>query len=306
MTTEIQHAPAPKRANVAFTINLGMIPVRMRLFSPTEDETGTQRHQYVEVEVKDDKDNVTVESHPVGNRNYDKETGLNVEFGDIIKKVEVPNPYPRPGEADVLIELTDEEIVRVTAGNAVDRGDVPIEAFIPLDTLGTRYHVSKWYQVRPALRQEKRKSVPDPQANKAFVLLMAAMEAKGVAALLRLGIKSAARFAALTPDGRLHMLHFDSEVREDYPWPDETVDQKHIDGAAKLIEGYGIETPALVDENSILLTAYLTQKAKDGTVIDALPEPVETEDEPDLDFAVLLEASAAVVKSAKKKAKVTA
>lgn len=289
--TDIQHAPAPVRSTVVFTINFGMVPVKMRLFAPTEDNKILQKHQYVTVDGED---------HEVGLKTYDKVTDELVDKSAIVKKVTVPNPNPVPGEPELLIELGDDEIARVTAGTAVDRGDVSIECFIPLDTIGTRYPVTAWYQARPALRQEKRKSVPDPTADKAFVLLMSAMEKKGVACLIRLALRGAAKYAALTPDGRLHMLNYDSEVREDYPWPTVEVPEAHVEGAISLIDGFGIDIPALPDETGEALTKYVIHKAKTGETIEALPEPEETDDGPEPDYAALLEASVKVVKSAKK------
>jgi non-homologous end joining protein Ku len=269
---EIKHAPAPKRSTVVFTLNFGMVPVRMRLFAPTEDNKILEKHQYVTVDGED---------HEIGLKT-------------------VPNPDPVPGEPELLIELGDDEIARVTAGTAVDRGDVPIECFIPLDAIGTRYPVTAWYQARPALRQEKRKSVPDPTADKAFVLLMSAMEEKGVACLVRLALRGPAKFAAITPDGRLYMLNYDSEVREEYPWPDVEVPEAHIQGAMNLIDGYGIDTPALPDETGEALTKYVINKAKTGETIEALPEPEDAPDKPEPDYLALLEASVQVAKSAKK------
>lgn len=287
------HAPAPKRSTFAFTVNFGMLPVKCRLFSPTEDNEAIKTHQYVEVEVKDDEGNVTVEDHEVGQRPYDKATGLNINKSDIINKATV---------GDHLVALTPDEKALVTAGSAVDKGDVPIEAFIPLDEIGSRYHVKSSYQIRPALRQEKKRSVADPQAEKAFVLFMEAMKARGVGCLVRLGMRTTARYGVITPDGRMHMLHFDAEVREDFEWPSVEVSDAHIEGACGLIDGYGIDTPDLVDESAAALEKYLTKKAEDGTVIET-PEVSDSEDaDDDLDFTALLEASVAVVKSAKAKA----
>ncbi len=285
------HAPAPKRSTVQFTLSFGLIPVKIRLFAPTEEVEALKRHQYIETTTDDD----SVESHPVGRRAYDKETGENVTDADIVKKVTVPVVG---GEA--LVELTDEEIELVTAGTAVDRGDVPVEAFVPLSTLGSRYHTTKWFQARPALRQEKRKSIPDPQADKAFALFMAAMEARQVGCLIRIGLRSAARYGVLTPDGRLHMVNYDAEVREGYAWPDVQINEAHVEAAATLIDGYGVETPDLVDVGGAALLEYVTQKAETGAVIEAPEVPVETDDAPDLDFTALLEASVKVAQSAKK------
>jgi non-homologous end joining protein Ku len=291
MTETINYAPAPKRATVAFTMNFGLVPVKMRLFATTEEIETNKRHQYVEVDG---------ENHPVGVMPYDKETGEPVPKDVIVKKVTLPNPYPRPGEPEVLVPVTDEEIALVTDPTKVDRGDVPIEAFIPLDTIGTRYHVKNWYQVRPALRQVKKASQPDPQADKAFALLMAALEAKQVAALVRFSLRAEPRYAAITPDGNLHILHFDSEVRAPFPTPDIEVAEAHIQGASNLIDAWGIDTPALVDESGEALVEYLTSKAKGGKVIEAPPVVEQTEEEPDLDFDLLLANSAQVVKSSKK------
>lgn len=297
-------APAPKRSTIAFQLNFGMLPVRLRCFAPYQDAAeSVQPHNYVEVEVTDG-DETVIESHPVGNLSYDKITGKPLAADQtIVKKVTLPNDTP--GEPDVLVELTDDEKALVTAGHAVDKGDVPIETFVPLDTIGSRYHVKSSHQIRPALRQEKKKSVADPQAEKAFALFMAAMAEKQVGCLIRMGLRAAARYGIITPDGFVHWLYFDAEVREDFAWPDVTVSEANAVAAGGLIDGYGIETPDLNDESGAALYEYLTEKAKTGKIIDALPEPEPVEADDDLDFTALLEASVAVVKSAKQ-AKVNA
>jgi non-homologous end joining protein Ku len=293
-------APAPKRSTIAFQLNFGMLPVRLRCFAPYQDAAeAVKPHQYVPVEVEDDDGETTIEYHPVGNKNYDKITGDDVTDG-IIKMVTLPGT--NPGEPEVLVELTDDEKALVTAGHAVDRGDVPIETFVPLDTIGSRYHVKSSHQVRPALRQEKKKSVPDKNANKAFALFMAAMAEKQVGCLIRMGLRASARYGIITPDGMVHWLHFDAEVREDFPWPDVTVSDGEVKGAGGLIDGYGVDTPDLVDESGKALYEYLAKKADTGEVVEALPEPETSEqDDDDLDFTALLEASVTVVKSAKAK-----
>lgn len=303
-------APAPKRSTIAFQLNFGMLPVRLRCFAPYQDaEEAVKPHQYVPVQaplsILGLSENVTIDYHSVGNKHYDKVTGDDVSSSEIIKMVTLDNPYPRPGAAEVLVELTDDEKALVTAGHAVDRGDVAIETFVPLDTIGSRYHVKSSHQIRPALRQEKKKSVQDPQAEKAFALFMAAMAEKQVGCLIRMGLRASARYGVITPSGFVHWLYFDGEVREDFPWPDVTVSEANAKAAGGLIEGYGIETPDLVDESTKALYEYCITKAKTGEVVEALPEPVEPEKDDDLDFTALLEASVAVVQSAKQ-AKVTA
>lgn len=303
-------APAPKRSTIAFQLNFGMLPVRLRCFAPYQDAAeAVKPHNYIAVEVTDDDGepvldddgNPTIEYHPVGNKQYDKITGDTVTDG-VIKMVTLDNPYPRPGEPDVLVELTDDEKALVTAGHAVDKGDVPIETFVPLDTIGSRYHVKSSHQIRPALRQENKKSVPDKNANKAFALFMAAMAEKQVGCMIRMGLRAAARYGIITPDGFVHWLHFDAEVREDFPWPDVTVSDAEVKGASGLIDGYGVDTPDLIDESGKALYEYLTNKVKTGETVEALPEPDEVEqDDDDLDFTALLEASVTVVKSAKAK-----
>lgn len=297
-------APAPKRSTIAFQLNFGMLPVRMRCFAPFQDAAeAVKPHNYVAAQAPlfllGLCEDITIDYHSVGNKNYDKVTGDDVTEG-IIKMVTIDNPFP--GEAEVLVELTDDEKALVTAGHAVDRGDVPIETFVPLDTIGSRYHVKSSHQIRPALRQEKKRSVPDPQADKAFALFMAAMAEKQVGCLIRMGLRGSARYGIITPDGFVHWLYFDAEVREDFPWPDVEVSEANAKAAGGLIDGYGIDIPDLLDESGSALFKYLTEKAQTGKVVEALPEPVEPEVNDDLDFTALLEASVAVVKSAKAKA----
>lgn len=272
------HAPAPSRPTATFTVMLGMVPVPIRLFTPTEETELVKRKLF------------TQEGHPVGMPTTDMVTGEKVSRDQCKKMVDVDGEF---------VELTDDEIAQVTAGQAVDKGCVNIETFIPLETIGERYRVSKWYQARPQEREigsgKKKKRQPNPVADKAFVLLLAALKAENVAALVRVGLRSTARYAALTPDGHFHFLHYDGEVREERELPEADVSDAELDMARQLLTNVGVSTPDLFDEAGEAVFAYVTKKAAgDVSEFEVIAAP---EVDNVIDFTALLTTAVAQAKA---------
>jgi non-homologous end joining protein Ku len=270
--------PAPSRATASFSIMLSsLVPVPIRLFTPTEDVRFVERHMYHRVIDKDG----TVTLNPIKLPTTDAVTGEEIPRSETVKAVSV---------GDQLVELSDDEITRVTAGQAVDKGFVPIETFIPLDSLYRRYKVLAWYQARPQQREVGKKKQDDPAANKAFALLLNVMEQKGVAALVRVGLRSHARYGALTPDGHFLHLHFDEEVRQEREMPDVDLDEKELALAGALVDQIGVSTPTIQNEAAAAVVEYVSQKAAGGatTIEDLSPAPAVDNV---LDLTSLLEAS---------------
>lgn len=266
-------APAPKQSTGSFTITLGLLPIPVRLLSPVQDTRLVERKMF------------TKDGHAVKMPYTDEETGERVEFSEIVKMVQVDD--------DKFVELSDDEIAAVTAGQAVDKGTVKVETFVPVDAIGTRYKVKSEYQLRPQKREVNRRQVDDPNANKLFTLLIETLKAENVAALVRVGLRTEARYGAVTPDGRFCFLHFDAEVREQYPLPDVTLSDGDIEAARGLVKAVGVDTPDLINEAKVAVNEYLERKiagnAEDLT-IEAAPEaPAE------MDLAAMLAASIASI-----------
>lgn len=264
--------PAPSRPTALFTIMLGLIPVPLRLFSPIETVESVKRKTF------------SPDGNPVGMPLTDTVTGLKVSKAECSMKVNVNDQW---------VELTDEEIAEVTSGHAVDNGRVDVETFIPLEDLDSRYRTYKWYQARPQERvtgsgkNKVRKN--DPNADKTFTLLLEAMKAEGVAALVRVGLRGPARYGALTPDGHLHFLQYDSEIRQERDMPEVDISEQELTMARTLIQGIGSSSPVLEDHATEALVEYLEHKAN-GEVVERPAEAPEATDNV-LDLTAMLMAS---------------
>lgn len=273
-------APPPVRATASFTLQWGLVPVKIRLFTAFEDTNPVKRSLY------------TKAGNKVGQPKVDTVTGKPVTADEIQTMVEID---------EKLVELTDEEMAEVTSDFDVDRQAVNI-TFVPLDTIGTRYKVEKTYQARSGMTATPKRSVADPQADKAFALLLQSMAKKKVACLFRASLKGPARWAALTPDGSVNFLYYFGEVRAEKEWPDVTISKVEAQQGLDLIDLVGVSTPDLIDERGEALIKFLKGKLKSGKGI----EPKGADGAPVggvLDLTAALEASLAAAKPAKKSTK---
>lgn len=272
------YAPAPSRSSAQVTLTLGLMPVPIRLFSPTETVDVIERNNY---------------NPATGNR-------VNMPFVDSVTREEIPRNecVKKVTLGDQVVELSDDEIAAVTSDLGVDKGSVPVTTFVPVSEIGYRYIPKSSYQARPQVRKVGKKSLPNPVADKAFALLLETLQTAGVAALVRVGLRGAARYAALTPDGMFHFLHYDSEVRETKEMPEVSLSDTEKEMALKLFEVIGTSTPDLVDTATERLTQYLTEKANGGEV--ATVPVVESDDAaPEPDWAAMLAASVEATQAAK-------
>lgn len=268
------HALSEKNGRAqAVRISWGLVQIPVRLHKLTEGGgTVPTRNKF------------TSDGHPIGNRNYDKETGENYD-GDITMKVAL---------ADRYVELTDDEIA---AHSTLTKGLADIEAFIPLSTLGTLYvceEVGAWTPDTMTIGKTK---VVDPTAAKACALLRKAMAAQEVAALVLAPTTRGGRYIALLPDGTTAHLSYADKVRQ---IPDDAaaieVSDAEMTLAAQLISGIGIAMPVLTDPSGELLRTYLEGKAAGVTpTVTAAPAAPK---EVDL-MAALTASLAAATKPAK-------
>lgn len=268
-------APPPVRATASFTLQWGLVPVKIRLFTAFEDTNPVKRSLY------------TKTGNKVGQPKVDTVTGKPVTGEDIQSMVEIDGK---------LVELTDEEMAEVTSDFDIDRQAVNI-TFVPLDTIGTRYQVEKTYQARSGMTQTPKRAVADPQADKAFALLLQSMAKKKVACLFRASLKGPARWAALTPDGKVNFLYYFGEVRQDKEWPDVTISKVEAAQGLELIDLVGVTTPDLIDERGAALVAFLEKKLKSGKGIDRKDDTGTVAGV--LDLTAALEASLAASKPKK-------
>lgn len=117
-------------------------------------------------------------------------------------------------------------------------------------------------QVRPAAGANKK---PSPAFQKAYMLLMGAMERRGVFALVSYCLRGKPRVAALTSDGFLRQLAYDDEVRESLPMPTVDLSDAELAMAEKLVKSMSVKkAPAVVDEGSERVRVYAETKAATG------------------------------------------
>lgn len=273
-------APAPTRATNTITLRFPpLVSLPVQFFTATEDTSAVERHTF---------DRLT--DAEIGVRKYNKQTGKDVANEDCAMKVLV---------GDKLVELTDAEMLAATAGTAVDKGDVEVSTFVPVAAIGDKYLVDsgRLYQVRPAPRDVGGKK-PDPYAEKLFMLLLAALEEKKVAALLRVGLRGTARHAVLMADGFVRFLYYAEEVRLPLAFPDVEVAPTELEAFGQLIDAIGTDTPDLVNDAREAIAECLKAKAA-----GMKPEPVAAREPETAEIVDLTAALAASVKAAKTKKK---
>lgn len=252
-TVQRQLAPPPKQPTGSFTVQWGIVPLGLQLFSGSEEPGTIERHSY------------TANGHPIGTKNFDKVTDQ-IYDGEVRKLVDVDG---------VLVDLTDDEIEQVTAGLAVDRAAVQIEALIPLADVG-QFETVKLYQVRPAPRTVGSKKVADPVSNKAFRLFIDCLTKRKVAALIKVAPKSAVRYGLIMPSGSMRMVLFDDEIRSPRELPDANYTKAELAMALELLDSFPTEVPALPDTAAEALRAYVSDKAtRDPAKLDEAPAAAE-------------------------------
>lgn len=269
-------APAPS-AGGSYTLTWGLISIPVKLATGTERGTPVPRKQF------------TPDGHEVGSRDYDKQTGENYD-GPIIKKALASN--------GVYVELTDDEMEQAIGGT-VPPGMMPIVSFIDASTIMNEYIVEKQDQVRPATRKVGKERLPDPAADKAFGLLMAAMRERNVAALVSIPRRQSACYGAILPDGRFLYLLFADQVRKAQALPAESHSDAELELGLQLIDSVGVDMPVLADVATVKVIEYVEAKST-GVVPDTVAPMAPPA--PTIDLAAALQASLA---TGKPKAKTT-
>ena len=120
---------------------------------------------------------------PVGYKRYNKSTGKEVEWGDIIKGYEY--------EKDQYVVLSPEDFRRadVKGSQTVD-----IKAFVPADEVPAHFYETPYYLA------------PGKRGEKVYALLRETLKSMGKVAIAQVVIRTTQHLAAVVPEGKLLML----------------------------------------------------------------------------------------------------
>jgi non-homologous end joining protein Ku len=238
-------APAPQRATNTITLSVGVLAVPLSVYSGTES-TRVARKEFIQV------DEAWV---PVGRSPVRKDTGEVIDSADVVRMAQA--------STGAWATLTDDEIADCTS----PKGLAEVEAFIPVKSMGTSYLAEDVLQVRP----KRIKGQPNPAIEKAFAVLLAGMAKRKVCALVKVAMRGPARYALLTSDGDLILVHTADAVRERIPMVTISYSKAEVDMVAALIDAIGIDTPTITDDTAEAVQAYVEAKAKG---IEAPAKPV--------------------------------
>lgn len=273
---ETHHAgPAPVKSTNSLMLSWGLVTMPLSIYAGLDDGSTVKRSEF------------TPDGHPVGRKAYDKLTGEDFT-GEAVKQVKVAD--------NTWVELTDEEVELVTGGTV--KGVAEVEKFVPLDAIGREYIVSDVKQIRPTDKV--------PGAAKPFVLLCETMAEANVAALVKVTLRSVARYGVITPDGYLLLLHYADQVRPAREMPTAEISDAERALAKQLLDNVGIETKVLVNETGEKLTAYVHNKVTTGEIAVATDAPSVAKVDDSLEALLAAAVSAArdaEPKAAKPKAK---
>lgn len=278
------HAPAPSRASLSFSISFGLLNIPVAGYTATEAVT-IKREQYL-------ADGRKVGSSPAV-KNEDGSYGAIVDRADIVKKYASDNG---------LVDLADDEIDSVLS---ITPGVADLLAVLDFAFLDGGDYVpnGKVWQIRAAKLGSGRAAKANPGGEKAFALLLAALEAEESFALIRFSRAGTVYLGALLPDGRLVGLYHDDEVRESRPIPaQDTVSAEEVALARTLLAGAKSDVRVDVVNDSVAkVAAYANEKAAGVERPAAEVVPAQA---PAADLIALLTASVEAAKADRAKASV--
>ncbi|HET9941127.1 MAG TPA: Ku protein [Candidatus Eisenbacteria bacterium] len=130
---------------------------------------------------------------PVGNRRYNKNTGREIEWNDVVRGYEY--------EPDQYVVLSDEELEAV---NVKSTGTIEILEFVPSDSIDSLYFETPYY------------IEPMKKASKSYALLRTALERTGRTGIARVVLRTRQRTAALVVRDSalvLNLLRYAHELR---------------------------------------------------------------------------------------------
>jgi non-homologous end joining protein Ku len=222
----------PNRSTSSFVVSFGLINIPVSVYT-TVAETKVARKEF------------TADGHAVGRKPYDKETGADVNFGDVVKMVEV---------GGATVPLSDEEIAGATGHVA---GVAPIVGRVSMTELNSDFIAERVYQLRPKSDKKVQKA-----SDRAFALLIATLKETDEAALVRVSIRgTVAKWGAITPDGYLRIIHSADQVKAALPMPDAVVTEKETELAKALLGAIPtLAVEDLRDDSSERIAAYVDEK----------------------------------------------
>jgi Ku protein len=262
----IRTAPAPTRSTSSVTLSAGLINIPLSVYTAVES-TSVVRREFL----NGDPD------IPVGRTPIRKDTDAIVSQGDVVRMAQADN--------GAWVALTDDEVAACVGAP----GSCEVVTFVPAKDAG-QYLTDGLYQVRP--KNDKRGGAA---ATAAFALLLAGMTARKVYALVQITMRGTPRYALLTTEGDLLLIATADSVREALPLPDHKPSKAEVAMVCSLIDAIGIDAPAVTDDVSPKVRAFINDKAASSgaTVPEALPRPVV------VDLTAALEASIKAAKAAK-------
>jgi DNA end-binding protein Ku len=189
---------------------------------------------------------------PVGNRRYNKSTGREVDWDDVVRGYEY--------EPDEYVVVSDEELRQA---NPKATGTIEIVGFVELAQIDPVYFDTPYYVE------------PIQQASKSYTLLRETLERTGKAAIARVVLRTRQHLAAVTVrDGALvlNLLHYAHELvpAKDLKLPaggrESRVTPQEIKLAERLVEGMTSEwDPASFrDEYRDDVMKLIERKVKSG------------------------------------------
>lgn len=265
-------AAQPNRATTSFTLSWGLLNI------PVSAYTGTQPTRVARKEFVEGTD-VAVGRAPIR-----KDNGEVIDVSMVERRAQASN--------GVFVTLTDDEIADCTAPKGIGE----IVSFVP-ETERGHYLAENQMQVRPKATKGK----VDPAAERAFALLIAAMESRDVCALVKIAMRGPARYALLDYTGTFTLVYTADAIREARDLPTTVgVSDDEVAMALQLIDAVGVDTPALVDDTAPVVAEYVEAKAagQSPTV-----ETVESKPVTDVMADLLASIDAEKAKKGKKKGK---
>jgi DNA end-binding protein Ku len=253
------------------SISFGLVSVPVRLFTATESKE--LRFHFL------DRGDLT----PIGYDKVSKESGKHVEADDVVRGFEFAKGR--------FVELSDEDIDRLDLEltHAIDICD-----FVSIDEIDPIYFRKAYYLL------------PQDGAEKAYRLLVRALDETGRVAIAKIVIRNKQHLACVRPVGKtlvLETMYYADEVRKPEDAPAAQVRPAEVEMAKALIENLAAKwDPRRYHDNYRNALLDLLEKKAEG---EPLPEPQEAEGGELVDLMDALRQSVAQTKRKQKPRKRT-
>ena len=225
------------------SISFGLVSVPVRLFTATESKE--LRFHFL------DRRDLT----PIGYDKVSKETGKHVDADEVVRGFEFAKGR--------FVELSDEDIDRldIELTHSIDICD-----FVSIDEIDPIYFRKAYYLL------------PQDGAEKAYRLLLRALDETGRVAIAKIVIRNKQHLACVRPVGKtlvLETMYYADEVRKPEDAPAPQVRPAEVEMAKTLIENLAAKwDPRRYHDNYRNALLDLLEKKAEG---EPLPEPKEAE-----------------------------